>query len=88
MPSAVTQEQYRSVPLDPPRKHWSRAGCEALEDAGLLRGERVELVEGELIDKMGKKRPHVNSVDPGGRLVDQSVRPAVRQSGVSHRYCT
>src|SRR5450631_2165920 len=62
MPSAVTQDQYRLVPLDPPRKHWSRVECEALEAAGLLHGARVELVEGELIDKMGKKRPHVNTL--------------------------
>jgi len=58
MPSAVTQESYRSVPLDPPRKHWSREECEALEAAGLLQGEQLELVEGELINKMGKRRPH------------------------------
>jgi Uma2 family endonuclease len=62
MPSVVTQEQFHSVPLEPPRKHWSRAECEALETAGLLHGERVELVEGELINKMGKKRPHVNTL--------------------------
>jgi Uma2 family endonuclease len=28
---------------------------------GLLEREKLELVEGELISKMGKKRPHVNS---------------------------
>jgi hypothetical protein len=32
-----------------------------LEASGLLDQESLELVEGELIGKMGKKRPHVNS---------------------------
>ncbi len=59
MPSAVTQESYRAVPLDPPRKHWSREECDALEAAGLLQDERLELIEGELISKMGKGRLHV-----------------------------
>jgi Uma2 family endonuclease len=62
MPSAVTHAPYRSVPLEPPRKQWSRIECEALEAAGLLTNERVELVDGELVSKMGKKRPHVNTV--------------------------
>jgi Uma2 family endonuclease len=56
MPSVVTQESFFSS--DPPRKHWSRAECDALENADLLNGERLELIEGELISKMGKKRPH------------------------------
>src|SRR5580700_1319976 len=58
MPSAVTQESYRAVPQDPPRKHWTRKECDALEAAGLLQNERLELVEGELINKLGKNRPH------------------------------
>lgn len=57
MPSAVTQESYR-FSLEPPRKHWSREECQALEASGVLEGERLELIDGELIDKMGKKRPH------------------------------
>jgi Uma2 family endonuclease len=32
-----------------------------LEASGLLDQENLELVEGELISKMGKKRPHVDS---------------------------
>lgn len=56
MPSAVTPESL--ISSDPPRKHWSRAECDALENTGLLNEERLELIEGELISKMGKKRPH------------------------------
>ena len=33
-----------------------------LERSGLLDQQRLELVEGELISKMGKKRPHVNAL--------------------------
>jgi Uma2 family endonuclease len=62
VPTAITETPTRPVPLDPPRKRWTRAECTALEATGLLEQEKLELVEGELISKMGKKRPHVNSV--------------------------
>src|SRR6204780_3689373 len=50
-------------PPIPPRKRWTRAQCATLEASGEASGlfdqERVELIEGELISKMSKKRPHV-----------------------------
>jgi Uma2 family endonuclease len=46
----------------PRRKRWTRAECIALESLGLFDQQHLELVEGELIDKMGKNRPHVNSL--------------------------
>ena len=49
-------------PLAPPRKRWTRAECKGFEAAGLFERERLELVGGELISKMGKNRPHVNAV--------------------------
>lgn len=54
MPVAITE---LPAVIDPPRKRWTRAEYEALDPSGEL---KLELVEGELIDKMGKKRPHVN----------------------------
>ena len=39
-------------------KLWTRAECEALERAGYFEGQHVELIKGELIDKMGKPLPH------------------------------
>jgi Uma2 family endonuclease len=50
------------VPLDPPRKRWNRSECVALETSGLWDQQRLELIDGELISKMGKKRPHVNAL--------------------------
>jgi Uma2 family endonuclease len=58
MPTAVTEIPAR---LDPPRKRWTRAEYESLSSSGLLNSQKLELIEGELINKMGKKRPHVNS---------------------------
>lgn len=55
MPIAVTDLPRKT---DPPRKRWTRKEYEELS-ALALRQERLELVEGELISKMGKKRPHV-----------------------------
>jgi Uma2 family endonuclease len=62
VPSIVTERPYRPVPMDPPRKRWTRAECAALESSGLWDQQHLELVHGELISKMGKKRPHVNAL--------------------------
>ncbi len=44
---------------NPLGKHWTRAECERAEAAGIFDQQRVELIEGELIVKMSKNRPHV-----------------------------
>ena len=58
MPTTVTD---LPVQLDPPRKRWTRAEYEEF-CSSLLDGQRLELIQGELINKMGKKPPHRNSV--------------------------
>src|SRR5450432_2069502 len=58
MPTTVTDLPAQ---LGPPRKRWTRSEYEELPSI-LLDGQRLELIEGELIYKMGKKPPHVNSV--------------------------
>ena len=45
----------------PPRKKWTRAQRDALAAAGLLDADQFELLEGELINRMGKRRPHINT---------------------------
>lgn len=40
----------------------TRVECAKLESAGLWDQQHLELVRGELISKMGKKRPHVNAL--------------------------
>ena len=40
----------------------TRADCAALEASGQWEQQKLELVEGRLISKLGKKRSHVNSV--------------------------
>jgi|ERR1051326_1455952 Uma2 family endonuclease len=59
MPIAFTEIPPPPAPLVPPRKRWTRAECAALEAAGIWDQQKLELVEGELISKMGKNRPHV-----------------------------
>jgi Uma2 family endonuclease len=58
MPTALLTPQISTVPASPPRKHWTRAEISAIESAGLLAGQKLELIEGELILKMGKNRKH------------------------------
>ena len=59
MPTAVLEQAGFS---DAPRKRWTRAECAAVEAAGIWDQQHLELVNGELISKMGKKRPHVNAL--------------------------
>lgn len=61
MPTTLTAPPPSALPIAPPHKLWTRAQYEQLERAGLLDQQRLELVEGELINKMGKNRPHVNA---------------------------
>jgi Uma2 family endonuclease len=50
------------VAQGPRRKLWTRAECEELDAAGVFEHQHLELVEGELIDKMGKNGPHTASL--------------------------
>ena len=43
----------------PPHKLWTREECAELERAEVLDPERYELIEGELLLKMGKNHPHM-----------------------------
>jgi len=45
---------------NPPRKRWTREECSSLEPAGLWDQQCLELIWGDLLDKMGKNRPHTN----------------------------
>jgi Uma2 family endonuclease len=61
MPTLLSNTS-EALPLPlPQRKRWTREQCGALEAAGLFEAERLELVDGDLISKMGKTRPHVNA---------------------------
>ncbi|MFN7923586.1 MAG: Uma2 family endonuclease [Bryobacteraceae bacterium] len=65
-----------------PHKTWTREELAVLESTGVFEGTHYELIDGELIDKMGKKRPHVRATDNlrtvltalfGRRMVEQEV---------------
>jgi Uma2 family endonuclease len=61
MPTLLTKAPESPLPSIPPRKRWTREQCAALEASGVFEKERLELIDGELISKMGKNRPHVNA---------------------------
>ena len=93
MPTAVTEIPVPAAAQDPPRKRWTRSECEVIEAAGLFEQERVELIDGELISKMGKKRPHVDTATLllgwlirvfGGRFVNSEAPIDVAPGGQSH----
>lgn len=43
-------------------KRWTRAECQFLYDNGFFEGQRYELVEGELINKMGQNERHAFTI--------------------------
>jgi Uma2 family endonuclease len=61
MPATLTERPAPLVVQQPPRKRWTRAECAIVEAAGIFDQQHLELIEGELIDKMGKNRPHVGA---------------------------
>ena len=62
MPTVLLAPLISTPPAGPLRKSWTRHELEAIESAGLLHDQDLELIEGELILKMGKKRPHTIAV--------------------------
>ena len=48
--------------LKPPLKTWTRSEIDALQEAGILQSTRLELIDGELFDKMGQNPPHASAV--------------------------
>jgi Uma2 family endonuclease len=60
MPALLTERPSPPAVQYPPRKRWTRVECERLEAAGIDL-QHVELLEGELIVKMSKNRPHVKA---------------------------
>jgi Uma2 family endonuclease len=59
MPVAFSEAIAVPAEQSPRRKRWTRAECELISMMGLWDREHLELIDGELIDKMGKNRPHV-----------------------------
>jgi hypothetical protein len=57
-------EPSEVVGAEPVRhKTWTRSEIAVLEGMGLFEGTHFELIEGELVDKTGKNRPHVIGVN-------------------------
>jgi Uma2 family endonuclease len=48
--------------LQPPRKRFTRREVEQMLEAGLFAGQRFELIDGDLIDKMGQNPPHSSAI--------------------------
>jgi Uma2 family endonuclease len=62
MPGAVLElPQIASPPL--PRKRFTRSEVYEMLNAGLFAGQRFELIDGDLIDKMGQNPPHANAIE-------------------------
>lgn len=54
MSAAITQ---------PPRKRFTRSEVDEMLQAGLFAGQRFELIDGDLLDKMGQNPPHATAIE-------------------------
>jgi Uma2 family endonuclease len=61
VPTLLTDAPQIPHPPVPPRKRWTREQCAPLEASGLFEQEKLELIDGELINKMGKNWLHVKA---------------------------
>jgi Uma2 family endonuclease len=61
VPAEALQDAAAPVIL-PRRKRFTRSDVARLNEAGLFEGQRYELIEGDLIDKMGQNPPHAWTV--------------------------
>ena len=55
--TAPMLESMRPIPR---RLRLTRGNCAVLEQSGRFETKKAELIEGDLIEKIGKKRPHAN----------------------------
>ncbi len=62
MPAILIAESAPAPDSYPQRKLWTREECDALNNAGLLDYDNLELIEGELIRKVSKTPRHGNTM--------------------------
>jgi Uma2 family endonuclease len=60
VPAKALQDVAAPVVL-PRRKRFTRSDVVRLSDAGVFEGQRYELIDGDLIDKMGQNPPHAGT---------------------------
>lgn len=61
MAASILQPPISSDP-PLPRKRFTRSEVDQMLDSGIFAGQRFELIDGELIDKMGQKPPHASTI--------------------------
>jgi len=64
------------LPTTEPQVHlWTRDEYYRLTDLDFFQGRRVELIEGQVIDRAAMKSPHAIAID----LIDAALRPVFRE---------
>lgn len=75
MPTVLKETDEPFPPQCPPRKRWTRKQCEPLEAKGIWAQERLELVNAELITKLGRDPAIYFSLHALRRLLDEVFTP-------------
>jgi Uma2 family endonuclease len=60
--SAAPLLPYKDTIEPPPRKRFTREEVDRLMEAGFFEGRRYELIDGDLVDKMGQNPPHARGI--------------------------
>src|SRR5689334_6368710 len=66
--SAAIVPPFEAAPVDLPRKRFTRGDVERMMAAGVFEGQRYELIDGDLIDKMGQNPPHASAMRQIARI--------------------
>jgi Uma2 family endonuclease len=61
MPAAPTPS-FEAAEAGPARKRFTREEIDRLAETGVFTGQRYELIDGDLIDKMGQNPPHSSAI--------------------------
>jgi Uma2 family endonuclease len=78
--SAVLPPPFQSPGEALPKKRFTREEVEFLQRTGFFNGERYELIDGELLDKMGQNPPHANTIRLTQRRLGAFMDPGLIQT--------
>ena len=74
MSSTFSPPKADAVPEVPKRHRWSLGQYECIAEAGAFKGNRTELMDGEIVDMPSQKNPHMLAITKGAAELGRHFR--------------